>query len=94
MCSGQVKPMLADVVQANTHINALIGFVVVQLYRLEGSPMPQQSHKFEFSGRGRDRGLSRSVYHLRLGECYRYRVLMPRRPAAPEAGRVTMSWAS
>jgi len=28
MLSGQVKPMLADVVQANTHINALIGFVV------------------------------------------------------------------
>jgi hypothetical protein len=38
MRSGQVKPMLADVVQANTYINALIGFVVVQLYRLEGSP--------------------------------------------------------
>ena len=38
MRSGQVKPMLADVVQANTHINALIGFVVVQLYRLEGGP--------------------------------------------------------
>jgi hypothetical protein len=38
MRSGQVKPMLADVVQANTHVNALIGFVVVQLYRLEGGP--------------------------------------------------------
>jgi hypothetical protein len=37
--------MLADVVQANTHINALIGFVVVQLYRLEGGPraiLPRQ----------------------------------------------------
>jgi hypothetical protein len=39
MRSGQVKPMLADVVQADTHINALIGFVVVQLYRLEGGPV-------------------------------------------------------
>jgi hypothetical protein len=35
---SQVKPMLPGVVQANTHINALIGFVVVQLYRLEGGP--------------------------------------------------------
>jgi hypothetical protein len=46
--------MLADVAQANTHINALIGFVVVSLYRLEGGPgaiLQQQSHKFEFSGR-------------------------------------------
>ena len=37
--------MLADVVQANTHINALIGFVVVQLYRLERGPraiLPRQ----------------------------------------------------
>jgi hypothetical protein len=45
MRSGQVKPMLADVVQANTHITALIGFVVVQLYRLEGGPraiLPRQ----------------------------------------------------
>jgi hypothetical protein len=45
MRSGQVKPMLGDVVQANTHINALIGFVVVQLYRLEGGPraiLPRQ----------------------------------------------------
>jgi hypothetical protein len=45
MRSGQVKPMLADVIQANTHINALIGFVVVQLYRLEGGPraiLPRQ----------------------------------------------------
>jgi hypothetical protein len=45
MRSGQVKPMLADVVQANTHINALVGFVVVQLYRLEGGPraiLPRQ----------------------------------------------------
>jgi hypothetical protein len=45
MRSGQVKPMLADVVQTNTHINALIGFVVVQLYRLEGGPraiLPRQ----------------------------------------------------
>jgi hypothetical protein len=38
MRSGQVEPMLADVVQANTHIDALIGLVVVQLYRLEGGP--------------------------------------------------------
>jgi hypothetical protein len=47
MRSGQVKPMLADVVQANAHINALIGFVVVQLYRLEGGPrtiLPRQVH--------------------------------------------------
>jgi hypothetical protein len=33
MRSGQVKPMLANVVQANTHIYALIGFVVLQPYR-------------------------------------------------------------
>jgi hypothetical protein len=42
MRSGQVKPMLAGVVQPNTHnthINVLIGFVVMQLYRLEGGPM-------------------------------------------------------
>ena len=45
MRSGQVKPMLADIVQANSHINALIGFVVVQFYRLEGGPraiLPRQ----------------------------------------------------
>jgi hypothetical protein len=45
MRSGQVKPMLADVVQAHTSINALIGFVTVQLYRLEGGPraiLPRQ----------------------------------------------------
>jgi hypothetical protein len=65
MRSGQMKSMLADVVQANTHINALIGLVVVSLHRLEGGPkaiLPQQSHKFEFSGPGRDPGLSGSVY--------------------------------
>jgi hypothetical protein len=47
MRGGQVKPMLADVVQANTHINTLIGLVVVQLYRLEGGPraiLPRQVH--------------------------------------------------
>jgi hypothetical protein len=38
MRSGQVKPMLADVVQASTHVNALIGLVVMKLYRLEGCP--------------------------------------------------------
>jgi hypothetical protein len=38
MRGGQMEPMLADVVQANTHIDALVGFVVVQLYRLEGGP--------------------------------------------------------
>jgi hypothetical protein len=47
MSSGQVKPMLADVVQANTHIDALIGCVVMRLYRLEGGPraiLPRQVH--------------------------------------------------
>jgi hypothetical protein len=38
MRSGQVKPVLADVVQANTHISALTGFGVMQLYRLEDWP--------------------------------------------------------
>jgi hypothetical protein len=38
MRSGQVKPILADVFQASTYIHTLIGFVVVQLYRLEGGP--------------------------------------------------------
>jgi hypothetical protein len=45
MRSRQVKPMFADIVQASTHINALIRFVVVQLYRLEGGPraiLPRQ----------------------------------------------------
>jgi hypothetical protein len=71
MCSGQVKPMLVDVVEANTHINALIGFVVVQFYRLEGGPraiLPQQLHEFEFSGRGCETAGCRAAFtDLHLG---------------------------
>ena len=71
--------MLADVVQANTHINALIGFVVVQLYRLEGGPraiLPQQSHKFEFSGRGaRPRVVAQRLPIFISAGRYRYLVL-------------------
>jgi hypothetical protein len=38
MRRGRVRPMPADVVQANAHIGAVTGFVAVQLYCREGGP--------------------------------------------------------
>ncbi|RUV27069.1 MULTISPECIES: hypothetical protein [unclassified Mesorhizobium] len=40
MGSGQMKSMLADVVEARSYIDALIGLIMMKLYRLKGCPGP------------------------------------------------------